>query len=79
MPRSDRYVANMNWRTRFNKLKELEQQYISRKDAAKYLGMSEKWLAQTGRYLVPHYKFGGSCQYKLSDLDNWARQQRVMR
>lgn len=54
-------------------------QYLSRRDAAAYLGMSAKWLGQTGKSIVPYHKFGGSAMYKVSDLDNWARQQRVAR
>lgn len=56
---------------------DTQQQFLTRRQAATYLGVSPKWLAQTGKHLVPHYKFGGSCQYKIDELSNWARQQRV--
>lgn len=58
---------------------EVEPEFYSRKQAAAYLGVSEKWLAQTGMKIgPPRYKFGGMIRYRKTDLDNWARQQRVV-
>lgn len=54
--------------------------YMSRREAAQYLNVSEKWMTWQGRAAaIPFYKFGGKCQYLRSDLDHWARQQRVTR
>lgn len=52
--------------------------YLTRREAAAYLNVSEKWLAQSGRRQGPtFYKFGASCRYLLADVMDWARQQRV--
>lgn len=52
--------------------------FLTRRQVATYLNMSEKWLAQAGRSSGPTFhKFGGRCRYRLDDVDNWARQQRV--
>lgn len=52
--------------------------YLTRKQVAVYLGVSEKWLAQGGRSTGPQfYKFGSQCRYLISDVKNWASQQRV--
>lgn len=52
--------------------------YMTRKQVAAYLNVSEKWLAQSGRAIGPRfYKFGGHCRYLFSDVTSWARQQRV--
>lgn len=56
-----------------------ESPYLDRQQAAQYLNVSPSWLAQHGRQAVPHYKFGGKCQYRRDELDNWVRQQRVAR
>lgn len=54
-------------------------QFLSRKEAAQYLNVSEKWLAQSGRTNGPRfYKFGGRCRYHLKELDEWVRQQKVV-
>lgn len=52
--------------------------YLTRRQVAAYLNVSEKWLAQSGRARGPAFhKFGGNCRYHLDDVNNWARQQRV--
>lgn len=52
--------------------------FLTRRQVATYLNMSEKWLAQAGRTMGPTFhKFGGRCRYHLDDVDSWARQQRV--
>lgn len=53
-------------------------QFLSREDAAKYLNVSVKWLAQGGRFKVPHYKFGHNVRYERTELQSWAKQQRVV-
>ena len=56
----------------------MTRQFLTRSEAAEYLGMSVKWLAQSGRFSgPPYYKFGTACQYRLVDLEDWVRQQRV--
>lgn len=53
--------------------------YLTRRETARYLNISEKWLAQSGRSQGPRfYKFGASCRYLLDDVTDWARQQRVV-
>lgn len=52
---------------------------MTRKQVAAYLGVSEKWLAQSGRSIGPQfYKFGSQCRYLFADVKNWAGQQRVV-
>lgn len=54
--------------------------YLTRKQTAAYLNVSEKWLAQSGRAIGPRFhKFGSQCRYLRSDVINWARQQRATR
>ena len=53
--------------------------WLSRSDAAAYLGLSAKTLAQHLHDGPTYSKFFGSVKYRLSDLDNWAHQQRVRR
>lgn len=52
--------------------------YLTRKQTAAFLNVSEKWLAQSGRAVGPRFhKFGSQCRYLRSDVINWARQQRA--
>ncbi|WP_091718257.1 helix-turn-helix domain-containing protein [Pseudarthrobacter equi] len=54
--------------------------YLTRKQTAAYLNVSEKWLAQSGRAVGPRFhKFGSQCRYLRSDVVSWARQQRATR
>jgi hypothetical protein len=53
--------------------------YLTREEAAKYLGLSSKTLAQNKHTGPDYYKFFGRVLYKLSDLENWARQQKETR
>lgn len=58
----------------------LRSPFLTRREAAVALNVSEKWLAQSGRSAGPQFhKFGGHCRYHIDDLDNWVRQQKVMR
>ncbi|WP_205164143.1 helix-turn-helix domain-containing protein [Arthrobacter roseus] len=49
--------------------------WLSRKDAATYLGISAKTLANHVHDGPTYAKFFGSVRYRLDELDNWARQQ----
>lgn len=52
--------------------------YLTRRQTAAYLNISEKWLAQSGRTSGPNFhKFGNNCRYHLDDIHQWARQQKV--
>jgi hypothetical protein len=53
--------------------------YMSREETATYLGVSAKTLAQHLSSGPPHYKFFSRVLYKLSDVENWAKQQKVER
>lgn len=53
--------------------------YMSREETAKYLGVSAKTLAQHLHSGPTHYKFFSRVLYKLSDVEDWARQQKVTR
>lgn len=57
----------------------LEPEYLSRKQVATLLSVSEKWLAQTGKDQgPPRFKFGGMVRYHVDDVRRWAKQQRVV-
>lgn len=52
--------------------------YLTRRQTAALLNVSEKWLAQSGRACGPTFhKFGGHARYHLEDIQQWARQQKV--
>lgn len=54
--------------------------FLTRRQVAEMLNVSEKWLAQSGRQVGPKfYKFGAHCRYHLDDINNWTRQQKVVR
>lgn len=53
--------------------------FMNREETAKYLGVSEKTLAGNRGTFASFYKFGGRVLYKLSDVEDWARQQKVER
>lgn len=58
----------------------MESPFLTRKQTASVLNVSEKWLAQSGRSSGPRFhKFGGHCRYHVDDVNNWVRQQRVAR
>ena len=53
-------------------LEKFQSNLLSRKEAATYLGLTEKTLAQwtyTKRYNLPIVKIGRLVKYKKSDLD----------
>lgn len=49
--------------------------WLSRNAAAAYLGLASQTLAQHVHDGPTFAKFFGSVKYRLSDLDNWAKQQ----
>jgi hypothetical protein len=52
--------------------------YLTRRQTAAYLQVSEKWLAQSGRASGPTFhKFGNQARYHFDDIHQWARQQKV--
>lgn len=53
--------------------------WLSRSEAAAYLCLSAKTLAQHLHDGPAYSKFFGSVKYRLSDLDNWAHQRQVRR
>lgn len=47
---------------------------LSRKEAAKYLGVSESTLANwasTKKFTLPYYRVGRSIKYRKTDLDTF--------
>lgn len=60
--------------------KEVVSPFLTRRQTAFILNVSEKWLAQSGRSSGPRYhKFGSHCRYHVDDVNSWVRQQRVAR
>ncbi len=58
----------------------LSVELLSRKDAARYLGVSEGTLAVwkcTGRYALPCVKIGRLAKYRRADLDAFIARQTV--
>jgi excisionase family DNA binding protein len=54
--------------------------YLSRKEAAKYLGVSERsiseWVARpAGQNPFPEQRAGGEPRYKRTDIDEWAERE----
>jgi len=50
--------------------------YLDRVEAAAFMGVSEKWLATHRGYSGPKMlKVGGKAIYRLSDLENYMKQQ----
>lgn len=59
-------------------VQSIESELLSRKDAAKYLGVTEHTLAVwkcTKRYALPVVKIGRLVKYKRSDLDSFISRQ----
>jgi excisionase family DNA binding protein len=53
---------------------------LSRRDAARYLGLTEKTLAtwaSTGRQILPMVKIGGRVKYRKSVLDKFIAEREV--
>ena len=56
----------------------MQRQYLTTKEAALYLGMSESWLNQrrmAGKQPAYH-KVGRLVRYTTEDLDRWVRSNR---
>ncbi|GLJ90303.1 helix-turn-helix domain-containing protein [Streptomyces poonensis] len=52
--------------------------YLAVDEAAAYLSMSRRWMyRESRRHGLPRYYFGGKLRFKVTDLDDWAQQQRV--
>lgn len=49
--------------------------WLSRTEAAIYLGISAKTLAQHRKDGPPYAKLFGVVRYRLSDIDSWSRQK----
>ncbi len=49
--------------------------WLSRREAAKYLGIGEQTLANNKASGPKLYKFFGQVRHKLADLDLWAEQR----
>ena len=58
--------------------RDLPDRNLSRKQAAKYLGVSHRtlgdWAYKGGG--PPYYKAGKKCVYRLSELDEWLKERR---
>jgi excisionase family DNA binding protein len=51
----------------------MDQRYLSIREAARYLGMSEPWLyQQASRGMLPACKFGRVWRFDRDRLDQWA-------
>lgn len=56
-----------------HRLTHYEEPYITRKDAAAYLSVSESFLAKN--LTIPSYRFLGNVRYRKSELDKWVSSQ----
>lgn len=54
-----------------------QAEYWDAKATATYLGMSQKWLIQSGRGLMPIYKFGKANRWRRAEVEAFALSQRV--
>ncbi len=53
--------------------------WMTRREAAKYLGLAEQTLANSRAKGPKYYKFLSTVRYLLKDLDMWASQRVVVR
>lgn len=53
--------------------------YINRKEAAEFMGVSEKFLATHLRDGPTRLLVGSKVIYRLRDIENWMKQQEVRR
>lgn len=53
--------------------------YMDRRTAAAYMGMSEKFLASHLHDGPKRLRVGSRVLYRLSDIEDWMRQQEVSR
>jgi hypothetical protein len=54
---------------------DLSDRFVSRREAASYLGLTVSQLAHDvvhGRLGIPYHRFGQRATYRLSELDQWA-------
>jgi excisionase family DNA binding protein len=59
---------------------DLADRFLSREEAAAYLGLTVSALAHDvvhGRLGIPRHKFGLSVRYRRSELDRWAESRRA--
>lgn len=50
----------------------IEEEWLDRKQAADYLGVSESWMEKNDKCL-PRTKLGGTYKYPKSGLNAWMR------
>ena len=58
----------------------LSDRFLSRREAAEYLGLSPSQLAHDvvhGRLGIPYHRFGQRARYRISELDTWAERHRA--
>ena len=58
---------------------ELDDCFLCREEAAKYLGLTVAALARdvvNGKLGIPYHRFGQLSRYRRSELDAWAEAQR---
>ncbi|WP_446750980.1 helix-turn-helix domain-containing protein [Streptomyces sp. CLV115] len=56
----------------------MSRRFLGIAEAAEYLDMSQRWMyRESQRYGIPRYYFGGLLKFKVEDLDQWTRQQKV--
>ncbi len=54
------------------------ERYLGVDEAAVYLSMSRRWIyRESRRHGLPRYYFGGKIRFKVTDLEDWAQQQKV--
>lgn len=54
----------------------IQEQLWNREQAAEYLGVTPRWMANTGRDLgVPQLRIGGLVRYQPNEVRSWASQQ----
>ena len=59
---------------------EAKQPLLTRREAAKYLGVQPQTLAVwacTKRYKIPYIRVGNSVRYRLVDLNAWLKERTV--
>ena len=54
-----------------------EEERLTREEAARYLGMSPRFLEADRKHQIPRVKVGNRCFYMKSDLNEWLLSRRV--
>jgi len=56
---------------------QVSSSLLSRKDAAKYLNVSERWMHRAKEHGIPFHKIGKWVYFTKADLDSYIAKHRI--